>query len=61
VFRAPLQAAVTALAANRPTVACVALNAYLVIVKLAPGGALTPAERAELIADATRIKAVVGC
>ena len=45
---------------NRP-VACAALNVYIGLVRLAPPQAFTPAEKTDLIADANRIRAVVGC
>jgi hypothetical protein len=60
-LRAPLQLTAVAVARNRQRAACLALGVYIAAVRLAPGGALTPAERAELIADANRIRAVLGC
>ena len=60
-FRAPLQLAAAAVAANRQRATCLALDVYIVLVRPAPGRVLTPAERAELIADANRIRAVLGC
>ena len=50
-----------AIAAKHPKAACVALDLYVVAVKLAPAKAFTAAEKADLIADAIRIKAVIGC
>jgi HYR domain len=60
-LRTQLQAAVDAFAAKRPRAACLVLDLYIAAVRLAPTRALTPAERSELVADATRIKAVIGC
>ncbi|HEV2901845.1 MAG TPA: HYR domain-containing protein, partial [Gaiellaceae bacterium] len=61
-LKAQLQAVVAALVANRPTVVCGLLNTYIAAVKAAPARAgLTPAQKAELVADANRIKTVVGC
>jgi hypothetical protein len=54
-----LQKAVTELVNNRPAAACGALNTYIALVKYT--NALTPAQRAELVSDANRIKAVIGC
>jgi hypothetical protein len=61
VLKAALQAVADAIAAKHPKVACIALDLYVVAVKLAPAKAFTAAEKADLIADATRIKAVIGC
>jgi HYR domain len=61
VLAAPLQAAAALLAAGRTGLACVALNGYVLAVQLAPSAALTQAEKADLVADARRIRAVVGC
>ena len=44
-----------------PRAACQALDVYIAAVQYAPARAFTPAERSELIADARRIKAVIGC
>ena len=60
-LKAALQAVADAIAARHPKAACVALDLYVVAVKLAPAKAFTAAEKADLIADATRIKAVIGC
>jgi hypothetical protein len=60
-LKAALQAVADAIAAKHPKVACIALDLYVVAVKLAPAKAFTPAEKADLIADATRIKSVIGC
>ena len=59
--RAGLQSAADSLVARNPRAACLGLNVYVAAVKLAPAKAFTAAERAELVADAIRIKAVIGC
>lgn len=61
VLRAEIGLAINALNARRAQVACAALSAYVTTVRLAPPGAFTAAERAELIADANRIRAAAGC
>jgi Tol biopolymer transport system component len=60
-LRDKLQALADALATKKPAATCLALKLYIAAVKLAPSKAFTPVERAELIADATRIRAVIGC
>jgi hypothetical protein len=60
-LKAALQAVADAIAARHPKAACVALDLYVMAVKLAPARAFTAAEKADLIADAARIKAVIGC
>ena len=60
-LRAALQSAADALAAKRPRVVCLALDVYVAAVRTAPARAFTAAERSELLADASRIKAVIGC
>jgi hypothetical protein len=60
-LRVALQSTVDAILAKRPRSACRALEVYVAIVRSAPVRALTPAERSELIADAVRIEAVIGC
>jgi hypothetical protein len=60
-LRSQLQAVVDAFVARRPATACFMLDLYAAAVRLSPSRALTQAERTELIADATRIKAVAGC
>ena len=60
-LKAALQAVADAIAAKHPKAACVALDLYVVAVKLAPAKAFTAGEKADLIADAVRIKAVIGC
>ena len=58
---APLRAAADGLLARRPATACTALAVYAAAVRLAPPSVLTAAEKSELVADATRIRAVIGC
>jgi hypothetical protein len=60
-FRAALQSAADATLARNPRAACLALNVYTAVVQSAPTRAFTPAERSELIGDARRIRAVIGC
>ena len=60
-LKAALQSAADATLARNPRAACLALNVYIAAVQNAPARAFTPAERSELIADARRIKAVIGC
>jgi hypothetical protein len=59
--KAALQSAADATLARNPRAACLALNVYIAVVQNAPARAFTPAERSELIVDARRIKAVIGC
>ena len=56
-----LQAAINATVAGNKPAACSALALYIAIVRVTPAGVLTTAQRAELIADATRIRNVLGC
>jgi hypothetical protein len=60
-FKAALQAVADAIAAKHPKVVCDALDLYVVAVKLASATAFTAAEKADLVADAVRIKVVIGC
>ena len=60
-LKAALQAVADAIAAKHPKAACVALDLYAAAVKLAPAKAFTAAEKTDLIGDAVRIKAVIGC
>ncbi len=60
-LRVTLQAASQALAAKRKPAACAALAVYIIGVRAVPGGILSPAGKSELIADATRIRTVIGC
>ena len=54
-----LQSATDALQQKRPKVACDALKAFINAVKANKN--LTPAQKTDLTADATRIRAVIGC
>jgi hypothetical protein len=60
-LRTALQSIADGIVARNPRAACRGLNLYAAAVKLAPAKAFTPAERAELVADAIRIESVVGC
>jgi HYR domain len=60
-LRSQLQTAFDAFAGKHPKSACLALDLYVAAVKLAPARTLTQAEKTELVADARRIRAVVGC
>ena len=61
VLRVTLQTSAQALAAGRKPAACVTLAAYIAAVRSLPSAFLTGAEKAELMAGATRIRAVIGC
>ena len=58
---AQLQLAADALVAKKTTLACTLLNVYITVVKLTPISLLTETQKADLVADATRIRAVIGC
>jgi HYR domain len=60
-LRVPLRVAAQALAAGRKPVVCTALAAYILGVRAVPSRSLSGAEKAELIADATRIRALIRC
>lgn len=60
-LRARLGQAAAALVANNKPLACTALNLYIGVVRLVPASVLSAAEKSELIADANRIRAVIGC
>lgn len=45
---------------NKP-LACAALSVFILLVQAQPPSAISPAKKAQLIATATRIKAVIGC
>jgi hypothetical protein len=60
-LKTTLRAASQALAAGRKPVACAAMAAYIIGVRAVPSRYLTAAQKSELIADATRIRAVIGC
>ena len=56
-----LEEAAAALLKRSPVAACRALNLYIAAVTRMPSRQLSTAEKSELIADADRIKAVIGC
>jgi hypothetical protein len=60
-LRARLQAAIDAAVAGNRSGVCSALQLYIVFVRALPSGSITPAQKAELIADATRIRSTLGC
>jgi HYR domain len=60
-LKAALQSTLDSILARNPRAGCLALNVYTAAVKGAPPRAFTSAERSELVADAGRIKAVIGC
>jgi Tol biopolymer transport system component len=61
VLRAGLLVASQALAAGRKVLACSTLNAYSAAVRLLPTWILSASRKSQLIADAARIRAVIGC
>jgi Tol biopolymer transport system component len=61
VLRGGLFAASQALAAGRKVLACVTMNAYIAAVRLLPTRILSASQKSQLIADAARIRAVIGC
>jgi hypothetical protein len=60
-LRLQLQAAINQAVAGNRTAVCSALQWYIVVVRALPTSAITAAHKAELIADATRIRALLGC
>ena len=60
-LKAALTQAANQVAANNKAAACLTLNVYIAAVKLASTSALTAAQKADLVADATRIKTLIGC
>jgi hypothetical protein len=60
-LKATLADVFQAVVARRKTAACTGLRVYELAVRVLPGRALTPAERSELLADASRIRSVIGC
>jgi hypothetical protein len=60
-LKARLTAAANAFTAKNPAGACSALNLYIADVKAAPASALTAAQKDDLVADATRIRVLIGC
>jgi len=60
-LRQTLANALESVVAGRKTVACTGLRAYELAVRLTRSRELTSAERAELLADVSRIRSVIGC
>lgn len=60
-LKARLEEAGAALLQKSTVAACRALNLYIAAVTRMPSSQLSAAERSELIADADRIKVVIGC
>jgi hypothetical protein len=58
---ANLQSAAQSLVARKPQAACLVMNALITAVKLTPNSILTASQRALLVSEATRIRAVIGC
>jgi hypothetical protein len=58
---ANLQATVDALLQKRPQIACTSLRAFITAIDLISVKVLPAAQKADLVADATRIRAVIGC
>jgi hypothetical protein len=56
-----LVSAFESVTAGRKTVACTGLRVYELVVRLMRSRELTSAERAELLADVSRIRSVIGC
>lgn len=59
-IKAVLHRAAHAVAAKRPHAACHALHGYVSMVR-SSGRAFTAGHRAELVADAVRVRSVLGC
>jgi hypothetical protein len=60
-LKASLQTAAACVIAKKKSLACAAMNLYIAGVKSLSGKKLTVAQVNELVADATRIKNVIGC
>ena len=60
-LQAALQDAATKITQRKPSLACAALNVYLLAVKVMPTSMLSTANKALLTEDANRIRAVIGC
>jgi hypothetical protein len=58
---ADLQTVSTTLIQKKPQLACAALTLFSAGVKLIPAKYLTAAQKADLVSDGTRIRAVIGC
>jgi hypothetical protein len=56
-----LEAASKAVIERKPALACASMDLFIVAAKLVPTSALPAAARDKLVADAKRIKAVIGC
>jgi hypothetical protein len=56
-----LQDAAARITQRRPSLACAAMNVFNLAVKLVPTSFLSADRKATLTADATRIRAVIGC
>ena len=56
-----LEAASKAVIERKPALACASMDLFILAVKLVPTSALPVATRDKLVADAKRIKAVIGC
>jgi len=57
----PLAAAEASLAHGRTGAACLSMGVFIAEARALSGSGLTPAQSARLVADATRIRAVLGC
>jgi Tol biopolymer transport system component len=60
-LKTQLQGAVDALVAGHKPAACLALQLYVALVRAAPVTTLNATQKADLIADATRIRNAIGC
>ena len=60
-LKTQLEAVSKAVIEKKPTIACAGMNLFVAAVKLVPTSALPVATRDKLVADANRIKAVIGC
>ena len=61
VLRARLQSAATALIGRNSALACRLLREFISVVRAVPVSVLPQAKKDELIGDAMRIRAVIGC
>ena len=57
----PLQVAQAALSRQRPDAACVAMGAFIHLARAYSGRQLTVAQSAQLVGEATMIRAVIAC
>ena len=60
-LKAKLTGVSAAVLARKPKVACAAMSVYIAAVKLTPTSALTAGEKTDLINDANKIRAAIGC